>query len=102
MCHVTEAPSDPTNTPWAGLNYPTDMTTLCPTGPNDSAALGQLAESVQRLTGLTGIAALAAAVLIDQGRVEDAFGLIQKAAAEAADELEARKQRALERSRAAS
>jgi hypothetical protein len=73
--------------PFAGLDYPNHGGEYVHT-PN-TAALGRLAIDIRELTGIGGETAIAAATLLDRGRVTDALDMIaavRKAKTEQAEE----------------
>jgi hypothetical protein len=65
----------PAKSPFHGLTYPPERTP-------STAAIGPLARDLVSLYGVPGPNALAAAVLLDQGRAQEAFELLDAAAAE--------------------
>lgn len=61
--------SPPNPSPYAGLDYRPELTP-------STASLGPLAQSMAQLVGVGGMTALAAAILLDQGRATDALDLL--------------------------
>lgn len=79
-------------TPFDGLDYGDDC-------KPSTAAIGPLALALRDLTGVSGLIAVAATTLIDQGRVTEACQLMAAELEERRAEAEAAKERATERRR---
>jgi hypothetical protein len=88
-----QAAPDSAKSPYAGLDYR-------PGEIPSTAALGPLAESIVRMTGVGPMVALSAAILIDQGAAEPAMNLLHMEAVRIASEREAAQQAAADRRRA--
>lgn len=67
--------ANPHKSPYAGLDYPEGMRPR-------AGELGRLALSIGKLYGVTGPHALAAAILLDQGRASNALELLAEVLAE--------------------
>ncbi len=62
-------PDPGTKSPYAGLDYEYGVIP-------STAAIGPLAQSLAALVGVSGMAALSAAILLDQGKSTDALDLL--------------------------
>lgn len=85
MMPAAKPSAAPPPSPWAGSDYPK-------TGRGPSTGeVGQLAKSIAELTGVSGIGALFAATLVDQGRTTEALDFLDGVLAERRAEAERRK-----------
>jgi len=71
-----DAPADDDRGPFDGLDYGGGGSLAGVADRPRTAAIGPLAQAIRELTGCGGLTTLAAAVLIDQGRVTDALTLL--------------------------
>lgn len=91
-----EQAKPPAPSPFHGFDYPSHEA-FGLVRPTRSDAIGRLAIDLQQLAGVGGIDALSAAILLDQGRAEEALDLLTGCAADLANEADEKKRKALER-----
>jgi len=83
-------PDEPHTSPFEGLDYD-------PGVQPQTAQIGQLSLVVVQLTGVTGLLALAASVLLDQGRAAEALALLERDLAEREIEAQAKREERIAR-----